>query len=161
MREVARKGETQGNIERVHCGFGGAHMSKNYTVDAVVNKYFLSGLSKDVKQFFRSCVPCQKNRVPKIHGPELSPIHVSIRIFDRWGIDLVGPFKESRNGNKFIRVAVEYTSRWPEAMAIPTEHVRHVSKFFFDLICGFGVMWIMLSDNRREVCNSIVDDMEK
>ncbi|GJV67051.1 reverse transcriptase domain-containing protein [Tanacetum coccineum] len=40
-------------------------------------------------------------------------------IFDVWGIDFMGPFPSSR-GNKYILIAVDYLSKWVEAMALPT-----------------------------------------
>ncbi|GJU65121.1 reverse transcriptase domain-containing protein [Tanacetum coccineum] len=40
-------------------------------------------------------------------------------IFDVWAIDFMGPFPPSR-GNKYILVAVDYSSKWVEAKALPT-----------------------------------------
>jgi hypothetical protein len=39
-----------------------------------------------------------------------------IEIFDVWGIDFMGPFPNSF-GNLYILVAVDYVSRWVEAIA--------------------------------------------
>nr|GEY80981.1 hypothetical protein [Tanacetum cinerariifolium] len=44
-------------------------------------------------------------------------------IFDVWGIDFMGPFPSLR-GNKYIRVAVDYLSKWVEAKALPTNDAR-------------------------------------
>ncbi|GKA80782.1 reverse transcriptase domain-containing protein, partial [Tanacetum coccineum] len=46
-------------------------------------------------------------------------------IFDMWGIDFMGPFPSSR-GNKYIRVAIDYLSKWVEAKALPTNDARVV-----------------------------------
>ncbi|XP_040862763.1 uncharacterized protein [Glycine max] len=43
------------------------------------------------------------------------------KIFDCWGIDFVGPFPPSF-GNKYILVAVDYVSKWVEAVAT-NDHV--------------------------------------
>ena len=35
-------------------------------------------------------------------------------IFERWDIDIVGPLPITRKGNRYIVVAIDYFSRWPE-----------------------------------------------
>ena len=39
-----------------------------------------------------------------------------VKIFDIWGIDVMGPFPSS-SGYEYILVAVDYISKWIEAMA--------------------------------------------
>ncbi|GJV96823.1 reverse transcriptase domain-containing protein [Tanacetum coccineum] len=53
-------------------------------------------------------------------------------IFDVWGIDFMGPFPSS-HGNKYIRVAVDFLSKWVEAKALPTNDDRVVVKFLKSL----------------------------
>lgn len=89
---LVRKSETESVTESALCGLSGAHVGRNHNVDAVFNKYFWPGLSKEFERFVRSCMPCQKDRGLNLQGPKLIPIPVSTRIFDRWGLDLAGPF---------------------------------------------------------------------
>ena len=49
-------------------------------------------------------------------------------IFDVWGIDFMGPFSKSY-GNEYILVAVDYVSKWVEAVALATNDARVVIKF--------------------------------
>ena len=51
-----------------------------------------------------------------------------IELFDVWGIDFMGPFPFSYS-NKFILVAVDYVSKWVEAVALPTNDARVVVNF--------------------------------
>ena len=44
-------------------------------------------------------------------------------IFDMWDIDFIGPFSKSY-GNEYIFVAVNYVSKWVEAVALPTNDAR-------------------------------------
>ena len=43
---------------------------------------------------------------------------------ERVAIDVVGPLPNTTSGNRFILVAVDYFTRWPEAYATPIK--RHV-----------------------------------
>nr|XP_009803904.1 PREDICTED: uncharacterized protein LOC104249219 [Nicotiana sylvestris] len=46
-----------------------------------------------------------------------------VEVFDMWGIDFMGPFVSSY-GNKYILVAVDYVSKWVEAVALPTNDAK-------------------------------------
>ncbi len=64
----------------------------------------------------------------------LHPIPVSKGIFHRWGIDLIGPLAETRNGNRYIVVATEYLTQWPEAAPIAEKTVAAVGKVVMEKI---------------------------
>ena len=57
-----------------------------------------------------------------------------IELFDVWGLDFMGPFPPSR-GNTYILMAVDYVSKWVEAIALPNNKascvVRFVKRFIF------------------------------
>ena len=57
----------------------------------------------------------------------LNPILV-IEIFDVWGIDFMGPFSNSF-GNLYILLAVDYVSKWVEAIPTKTNDNKVVVKF--------------------------------
>jgi hypothetical protein len=49
----------------------------------------------------------------------MSPI-LEIEVFDCWEIDFMGPFPQSF-GNLYILLAVDYVSKWVEAIACTIE----------------------------------------
>ena len=51
-----------------------------------------------------------------------------VQIFDVWGIDFMGPFPPSF-GNLYIMLAVDYVSKWVEAIACPRNDVNTVVSF--------------------------------
>ncbi|CAG8784058.1 6079_t:CDS:1, partial [Cetraspora pellucida] len=38
---------------------------------------------------------------------------------DRVGMDIVEPLPLTRNGNRYLVVAIEYLMKWPEVQALP------------------------------------------
>ncbi|KAL7879130.1 hypothetical protein AOLI_G00101040 [Acnodon oligacanthus] len=42
---------------------------------------------------------------------------------ERVGVDVLGPFPETERGNKYVLVAMDYFTKWPEACAVPDQ--RH------------------------------------
>jgi len=76
-----------------------------------------------------------------------------IDVFDCWGIDFIGPLSSSLS-NEYILLAVEYVSRWVEA--IPTQKVdsKTVIKFVKKhIFCRFGTPRVLISDGGAHFCN--------
>ena len=63
----------------------------------------------------------------------MQPI-LEVEIFDLWGIDSMGPFSPS-DGKEYILVAVDYVSKWVEA--IPTRTNDHQEVLIFVTRCIF------------------------
>ncbi|CAM8957114.1 unnamed protein product [Rhodiola kirilowii] len=65
---------------------------------------------------------------------------LAVDLFDVWGIDFMGPFPPSYE-NQYILVAVDYVSKWVEAVATPTCDAKVVIKMFQKVIFPrFGVL---------------------
>jgi hypothetical protein len=78
----------------------------------------------------------------------LNPILI-VEIFDMWGIDFMGPFLNSF-GFLCILVAMDYVSKWVEAVACKTNDHRVVVKFFKDIIFArFGMPRATISDGGK------------
>ena len=71
---------------------------------------------------------------------------LEVEVFDVWGIDYMGPFPSSK-GNLYILVAVDYVSKWVEAVASPTNDAKTVISLFKKIIFPrFGVPRALISD---------------
>ena len=80
---------------------------------------------------------------------------LEVEVFDCWGIDFMGPFPSSY-GNKYILVAVDYVSKWVEAVASPTNDASVVIKLFKSIIFPrFGVPRIVISDGGTHFINKV------
>lgn len=116
-------------------------------------------MTSDVRAYVRSCGECQKAIPPNRPPPStLHPLKVH-HLFHRWGIDLVGPLKETSGGNKYIVVATEYLTRWPEAKAIPNKSALEVHKFVMGLVFRYGACHVLLHDQGKEFNNALVNGL--
>ncbi|KAL5578124.1 hypothetical protein UlMin_019823 [Ulmus minor] len=80
-----------------------------------------------------------------------------IELFDVWGIDFMGPFPTSFS-NKFVLVAVDYVSKWVEAVALPTNDSRVVIRFLKkNIFARFGTPRAIISDGGSHFCNKQFD----
>ncbi|RDY01990.1 Gag-Pol polyprotein, partial [Mucuna pruriens] len=65
----------------------------------------------------------------------------------------MGPFPVS-NGYSYILLAVDYVSRWVEAIATRTNDARVVVDFLkSNIFCRFGVPKALISEQRSHFCN--------
>ena len=82
----------------------------------------------------------------------LNPILV-VEIFDVWGIDFMGPFSNSF-GNEYILVAVDYVSKWVEAIPCRSTDSKVVIKFLKkNILSRFNTPRAIISDRRTHFCN--------
>ena len=83
------------------------------------------------------------------------PLHpiLTVEIFDVWGIDFMGPFPNS-SGNLYILIAVDYMSKWVEAVARRTNDNKVVVKFLKkNIFSRFGAPRAIISDNDTHFCD--------
>ena len=78
-----------------------------------------------------------------------------IELFDVWGIDFMGPFVSS-HGMKYIIVAVDYVSKWVEAIALANNEGKSVSAFLKkNIFSRFGTPRAIISDGGSHFCNRL------
>ncbi|KAM1376190.1 hypothetical protein ACFX2F_037958 [Malus domestica] len=96
---------------------------------------------------------CQKmGNISRRNEMPLNNILV-VELFDVWGIDFMGPFPSSF-GYLYILVAVDYVSKWVEAIATRTNDHKVVLHFIKDVIfCRFGTPRAIISDGGSHFCN--------
>ena len=95
--------------------------------------FFWPTMYEDTKDFFRRCGACQRHR--NINSRDAMPLttNLQIELFDVWGIDYTGPFPKSK-GYEYILVAVDYVSKWVEAMPCRAVDVKNSKKMFEEII---------------------------
>jgi hypothetical protein len=73
-------------------------------------------------------------------------LNLQIDIFDVYGIDFMGPFPNSE-GYKYILVAIDYVSKWVEALPCWVADDMHSKRMFHEVIFPrYGVPRIVIND---------------
>lgn len=104
-----------------------------------------------VKATIANCVDCLRNQALFRQEVPLKPLPLPDGVFERVSVDTMGPFPTSRNGNKYIYLAVCGRSKFPVAMAVPQLSAKDFTSFFLlHVVAQHGVPAVCLSDNGPE-----------
>ncbi|GJS13042.1 reverse transcriptase domain-containing protein [Tanacetum coccineum] len=126
MRRCVAGSKTLKILAHCHSGPTGGHHSANVTAKKVYESgFYWRSIFKDANEYVRRCDACQRSGNISSRN-EIPQNNIQVcEVFDVWGLDFMGPFLQSR-GNKYILVAIEYVSKWVEALALPTNDARVV-----------------------------------
>ncbi|KAJ9535698.1 hypothetical protein OSB04_un001150 [Centaurea solstitialis] len=119
IRRCIPSEETESVLAHCHTLPCGGHAGTGKTVAKVLHSgFFWPTLFRDANKFVKNCDRCQRSgNISRRHEMPLNYI-LEVELFDVWGIDFMGPFPSSYS-NRYILVAVDYVSKWVEAIASP------------------------------------------
>ena len=129
MRRCVPNGDQIGVLTFCHSEACGGNFSVRKTTDKIMQAgFYWPTLLKDCFEFCKTCARCQQlGGVTKRNMMPLTPILI-IEIFDCWGLDFMRPFPPSC-GYLYILLAVDYVSKWVEAIPTRTNDHKVVLKF--------------------------------
>lgn len=145
-QEVLHSGNVMDVIAKVHKE---GHMGINNTWRRMRLQYEGYQLYDRVREYVEACEQCQlRARRRHVRQEESHPIPTPTRPFYMIGCDAVGPINPpSKNGNRYLLVAVDYLTRWPVVAAVPNINEQITAAFLFNCIVkDFGVPSYILTD---------------
>jgi len=76
------------------------------------------------------------------------PLHPQLVIepFERWALDFVDPINPPSNKKSYIPVAMEYVTKWVEAVVLPRETEEIVISFLFEIFMRYGLPREIITD---------------
>ncbi|KAJ9536230.1 hypothetical protein OSB04_un000596 [Centaurea solstitialis] len=136
--------------------FGGHFGGQRTAAKILQSGFFWPTVFKDSHDFVQKCEQCQ--RTGNISARNEMPLNniLEVELFDVWGIDFMGPFPNSNN-NHYILVAVNYVSKWVEAVACHSNDANTVVKFLHkNIFTRFGTPRALISDEGTHFVNKIM-----
>nr|XP_025665327.1 uncharacterized protein LOC112764025 [Arachis hypogaea] len=141
--------EAHEGICGIHCG------ARSLAQKALRAGFYWPTIWEDSRHKVKTCDNCQKHS-PIINMPA-EHLHQSAVSwpFNRWGIDILGPFPTAPRQVKFLVVAVDYFSKWIEAQPLAKITSSQIISFVWKyIICRFGIPGHIVTDNGRQFTDS-------
>ena len=158
IRRCVPEDEMNSILDHCHTLPCGGHFGGQRTAAKVLQSgFYWPSLFKDAHQFVSTCDKCQRmGNISKKDEPPMHPI-LEVELFDLWGIDFMGPFPASYN-NLYILLAVDYVSKWVEAIPTRTNDAKVVAQFLrSNIFSRFGTPRALITDNGTHFCNKVID----
>ena len=130
-----------------HSSACGGHFAAQKTSDKILQScFYWPTIFKDAHRYYTECLQCQAAlNISKRDEMPMRPI-LEAEIFDLWGIDFMGPFPPS-DGKEYILVAVDYVSKWVEAIPTRTNTHREVLRLVTrNIFSRYGCPRAIISD---------------
>jgi hypothetical protein len=156
--------EAEKALNDCHSGTCGGHMSGYATSQKILHAgYFWPSLFNDCITAVQKCHAYQTyNQKIRSHPAPLHPM-VSVGPFAKWGIDFMTCHPHSVAGHGYIIVAVDYFTKWAEAMSTFDNTGKTAALFLFNhVIACFGVPQAIIIDHGSHFRNFMMSKlMEK
>jgi len=110
----------------------GSHLGMDKTLADMKSKLlYWPNMKRDTEEYTRQCQTCAQVKKPHIN--QHTELH-SIPIGNKGqsiAMDHAGPFKTTRNGNKYILIIWDSFTQWPDAIAVPSVDALMTAKALF------------------------------
>jgi hypothetical protein len=135
-----------------------AYNSKEKMMEKIKKRFYWPQMFEDIKNYVQSCDSCQKRgRASRIEP--LHPIPIG-QPFHHIGINYVRPLPVSSKGNKYIIVAIDYLTKWPEAKPVRHNDAKTTVQFVYeDIICRHGCPGEILTDRDTHFNNHLLHEL--
>ncbi|XP_040068703.1 uncharacterized protein LOC120841790 [Ixodes scapularis] len=150
-------------LQVAHESIMAGHLGQAKTKSRILEEFFWPGLGSDVRRFVLSCDVCQRT-TPKGKVPRV-PLGGSPLIdtpFQRVAIDIVGPMAPaSGRGNRYILTMVDYATRYPDAVALPSIETERVAEALVEMFARVGMPREILSDRGSNFTSELMKEISR
>ncbi|KAJ0623035.1 putative nucleotidyltransferase, Ribonuclease H [Helianthus annuus] len=137
-------------VREMHEGICGMHSGPRTIVRKAMSAgFYWPRMYETASEEIKKCDNCQVH-APMTHRHKHPMVPVSTSWpFQKWAIDIIGPFPEGPGGVKYVVVAIDYFTKWIEARPLAKITGEQMRRIVLDnIICRYGVPKELVSDNR-------------
>ena len=144
-------------IERFHDHKLAGHLGISKVFGRAAARYIWPKMRVDISNFIKSCETCVKRKPYGGKVAPLQPISPITFIWQRIAMDIVGPLPETYNGNRYILVMSEYTTRYMIGVAIKDQKAStFANAFIINVVLRYGSPTEILTDQGTNFCSKLM-----
>ncbi|PKI76948.1 hypothetical protein CRG98_002658, partial [Punica granatum] len=150
------------DFKEMHGGNCGPHMNGLMLAKKIMpSGYYWFTMETDCVKHVRHCHRCQvyADQI-KVPPNELRPMTAPWP-FSMWGMDVIGLINpKASNGHMLILVAIDYFTKWIEAITLASVTAKAMARFLKrDIIARYRVPATIITDNAKNLNNKIIDEL--
>ena len=123
-----------------------SHPGAKSSINYLRKKYFWLGMRKDISNWTKTCISCQKSKIIRHNKTGIESIPPASGKFEEIHLDLVGPLPVNKEC-KYLLTIVDRFSRWTEA--IPLKDITTASivdNFLLHWVARYGIPRTITTD---------------
>jgi hypothetical protein len=125
-------------------------------------RYYWPTMKKDAAEFVKTCHTCQVQASLIYSHPTTLQNMAHPMAIPHLGLDLIGPINPASGEYIWILVAIEYFTKWVEAIPLKKATSAAIANFIREhIICRFGIPHKIVTDNGTPFINKDVRAMTK
>ncbi|CAM5124599.1 unnamed protein product [Natator depressus] len=134
------------------------HQGIRRTRQRLLQNFYWPGVFTTVRQYCRSCDPCQRVGKARDKGKAaLRPLPIIEEPFQKVAMDIVGPLsKTTRSGKKYILVVVDFATRYPEAVPLASIEADTVADALLTIFSRVGFPREVLTDQGSNFMSALL-----
>ncbi|UYV63721.1 hypothetical protein LAZ67_2005419, partial [Cordylochernes scorpioides] len=150
-------------LRSLHDSPTAGHLGFAKTYDRIRRRFYWPGLFRSVRNYVGHCRECQRSKsIPQLPPGNLKPIIPSSAPFQKIGVDLLGRFHLTRDGNRWVIVCTDYLTKYAITKAIPTGGAVEVARFILnEIILKHGAPREMITDRGRSFQAKLIKELIK
>lgn len=160
LRRAVTVEESRRVLEQCHEGLCGGHFATETTVRKILQAgLFWPNIFRDSNEYCRNCYQCQAYGKRVVPYTELQPIYPT-GVFEKWGVDFVGPLPVTAKRNEYLIVATDYLSKWAEAAPVKNCNQKTAADFIYNqVICRYGCPLEIVTDRGSHFVNELLSTL--
>ena len=135
------------------------HLGVSKTTTTMADRYYWHGMNRDIVDYVTHCKVCATRKSVSDKRAGLLNSLAAFMPLEKIGLDVVGPFKRSRNGNRFIVTIVDWFTKYASAYAVPDHTAGTVATCMYLFVCQHGCPQHMVTDRGPELMGKIVTNL--
>ncbi|KYB29879.1 hypothetical protein TcasGA2_TC034535 [Tribolium castaneum] len=138
----------------------GGHYGVDKTYSKIACRYYWPGMRRDVSDYLRTCIACQRYKASNLKPPGLLQTPVLQQRLEVISIDLFGPLPPSNCGEKWIFIVEDTCTRWVELFPLVDATAEMCAWTLLNDVCfRYGLPRRIISDNGSQFVSAIMQKL--